>query len=514
MRSAPASLSRTLIAPTKGWYVGANLAAARPGTAYILDNAFPQLDYVRARRGSVPWATGMTGFTKVPSLMTWTNGLSSKMFAVTNGRIFDVSAPGAVGAAAVAGLSSSDFEHIQFTGTGGTFLIAVNGIDPAQIYNGAAWGTTPAITGLTGNPLVQLWVYNSRIYGIERDSLNAWYLPVDSIGGAATKLPLASIFKFGGSLVCGGSWSIQSNVGVFDATVFISSEGEVAMYSGDYPGALNWSIKGVYKISKPLGRRCLMKAGGDLAIVTEDGIVPMSRVQSLDQEALQNVAVTVPIAPAWRQAVIDRTGLSGWQIVTWPLESMGIINLPKLTSDDKTQYIANVRTGAWARYLGWDANCFAVFNNKLYYGTSDGRVMQAEVGGKDDGQNYTVTIFPSFTDLGAGPYRKHIKMVRPMLQANSVVTPKITIRVDYDITVPNPPSISTSPGSGPIWDSTFIWDVSLWPSELSTQNNWHYSTGFGSVISPVLQVTIGNDQAPDIRLTAIDLVYEKGSIIG
>ena len=43
-----------LPAPTKGWYVGANLADAPAGTAYILDNMFPQLDYVRVRRGSIP----------------------------------------------------------------------------------------------------------------------------------------------------------------------------------------------------------------------------------------------------------------------------------------------------------------------------------------------------------------------------------------------------------------------------------------------------------------------------
>jgi hypothetical protein len=29
------------------------------GTAYILDNAFPQLDYVRMRGGSAAYATGM-----------------------------------------------------------------------------------------------------------------------------------------------------------------------------------------------------------------------------------------------------------------------------------------------------------------------------------------------------------------------------------------------------------------------------------------------------------------------
>jgi hypothetical protein len=82
------------------------------------------------------------------------------------------------------------------------------------------------------------------------------------------------------------------------------------MYTGEYPGdtATPWKLSGLYKISKPLGKRCLMKAGGDLAIMTEDGIVPMSKVTSLDQVALQNAAVTAPIAPAWRDAVLGPSG--------------------------------------------------------------------------------------------------------------------------------------------------------------------------------------------------------------
>ena len=121
-------------------------------------------------------------------------------------------------------------------------------------------------------------------------------------------------------------------------------------------------------------------------IMTEDGIVPMSKVQTLDQIALQNVAVTQPIQPEWIKAVIERTGLVGWQVTLWSLQSMAIINLPKSSTADRTQFVVNARTGAWARYSGWDANCFAVFNNSLFYGSSDGRVMQAETGSADDGQ--------------------------------------------------------------------------------------------------------------------------------
>lgn len=508
------SKETSLPAPVKGWFVGTGLSESPPGTAYALDNAFPQLDYVRARKGCLAFATGLAGSTTVHSLMTWTNGLVSKMFAASNGNIYDTSLGGAVGAAAVAGLNTSALvESIQFTGSGGTFLICVNGQDPVQIYTGAAWQTTPAITGLTGNPLAQIWAYKSRIYGIERDTLNAWYLPIDSIGGAATKFPLTSIFKLGGSLLCGATWAIDSTSGIYETCVFITTEGEVAVYNGPYPGDPAWTLIGTYKISRPLGRRCLMRAGGDLGIMTEDGIVPMSKVETLDQVALQNAAVTAPIAPAWRSAVIDRAGIGGWQIVIWPLESMGIINLPKQNAGDYTQFVANVRTGAWARYIGWDANCFCVFNNQLYFGSSDGRVMQGEIGGQDDGRNYTTTIFPSFNDGGVGPSRKQIRFVRPMYQTNLSLNMKVTINVDYDTTIPSFPAPSSTTIGIAKWGIA-IWGVDVWPAAVTAKQDWLGAYGFGSALSPIIQVTFASATAPNFRLVSTTVIYEEGNIFG
>lgn len=509
----PTSKATFLPAPTKGWYVGDNLATPPKGTAYVLNNAFPQLDYVRMRGGSLAYATGMAN-ASVNTLIPYVSASSSKFFAVCNGSIFDVSSAGPVGAAAVTGLNSSAYmEYMQFTNTGATWIIAVNGVDAAQLYNGSAWVTAPAITGLSGGNLAFVWPFKNRIYGVQAASLSAWYLGVNSIGGAATQFDLSGIFKYGGYLLCGTSWAISSNSGLYEVCVFITSEGEVAIYDGLNPADTAWTLKGLYKIAKPLGRRSILKAGGDIAIMTEDGIIPMSSAMSLDQIALQNVAVTKPIAPAWRDAVVARQGLPGWQITTWPLQSMGIINLPKTSAGDATQFIANVRTGAWAKYLGWDANCFSVYNNALYYGSSDGRVMQAETGGQDDGKNYTWTVFPSYTDLGSPANTKHIKLIRPRMQASFPVTPQVTIKVDFDTTLPTAPSASAAPATGALWD-TAVWDVATWPPTLNDLSNWTDAEGFGSVISPVIQLSLSTSITPDVRLNSIEILYEVGNAVG
>ena len=510
---SPTSKVTFLPAPTKGWYVGDNLSTAPKGTAYQLINAFPQLDYVRMRGGSVAYATGMPN-AAVQSLMPYVNGTSSKLFAVCNGGIYDVSSAGAVGAAAVSGLSSTAyFEYIQFSNAASSWLIAVNGVDAAQLYNGSAWVTAPAITGLTGGNLAFVWPYKNRIYGLQAASLSVWYLAANAIGGAATQFDMTANFKLGGYLIAGTSWAINATNGLYDLAAFISSEGEVSIWNGLFPGDTAWTCLGTYKIAKPLGRRCLMKAGGDVAVMTEDGIVPLSKVMQLDQIALQNEAVSKPIAPAWREAVVARKGLAGWQIALWPLESMGIINLPKTSAGDATQFVANVRSGAWSKYVGWDANCFAVYNNSLYYGSSDGRVMQAETGGQDDGKNYTLTVFPSYTDLGSAANVKHIKLVRPRMQASYAVTPQITVKVNFDTTLPPQPTASAAPQTGALWDSA-IWDTSTWPPTLFDLSYWNDAEGFGSVISPVIQLSLSTTTTPDVRLNSIEILYETGNAVG
>jgi hypothetical protein len=146
-------------------------------------------------------------------------------------------------------------------------------------------------------------------------SLDAWYLPGSAIGGAISKYPMAPIFKRGGQLIAGGTWSIQLAGGLQFANVFITDQGEVAIFSGTTP-ALSWTQQGVYQVSPVLGGRPLLQAGGDLAIMTTDGITAISQVQTTDEIALQNTAVTIAIGPAWKDAVQARLGQVGWQILS------------------------------------------------------------------------------------------------------------------------------------------------------------------------------------------------------
>lgn len=569
-----------LPSPTAGWYVGDNQATPPPKTALILDNAFPQYDYVRLRGGSQQWASGLPS--SVQSLMTWTNGLASKMFAFSGNNIYDVSqgyayggAPsgyGPVGSPVVSGLAGSSVRSCQFQGYGGTYLIAVTGADPVHIYDGTGWdrtyalsgtlnatinvtglsstsnlfpgmavsgtgipaGTTIAtivsgtaitlsaaatvsgsktltfyinapITGYAGAGFSNVWVYKGRLYFIDAQTLNVYYLGLASIGGPAYILPLHAFFKYGGYLVAGGTWSLDATSGAFLTNVFISSEGEVLIYSGDYPGATNWTTVGAYKISKPLGQNCLMQSGGDLLVMTEDGVVAMSQLMTVDQVSLENVALSRPIAPAWRTAVTARTGKTGWQIVPWPLQSMAFINLPKQSPTDYTQFVVDMRTGAWAQYLGWDVNCIAIYNNAMYFGDSNGNVWQGEVGACDyqstsplsAGVSYTSCIALSFSNFDApGTFKEGLLVKSYLLTPVSgnacpgwVVGSLVSILYDYYVVVPSVPTGLNN----------------------AFNNYWASVTGSGVAISVCLQIVLnGQLNLPQISLASFDLLFQNG----
>jgi hypothetical protein len=57
--------------------------------------------------------------------------------------------------------------------------------------------------------------------------------------------------------------------------VFVTDQGEVMVYRGTDPSsASTWALIGIWIVGAPIGNRCLMKYGGDLLVLTLDGLDP------------------------------------------------------------------------------------------------------------------------------------------------------------------------------------------------------------------------------------------------
>lgn len=420
------------------------------------------------------------------------------------------------------GASAAILSIVQTSATAGTLRLgtitagpfqdneALTSAGGAATANGASSaGSTVTITGIASASIEQIWLYKSRVFGVEKDSLSVWYWPVNSIGGALTEIDLGPIFKRGGQMLFGATWSIDSGSGIDDVCVFVTTNGEIAVYEGTDPGDANaWALAGVYEIPRPLNKHSFFKAGGDLAILTEDGIIPISEALRKDKAALQAVAISYPIEDAWKSAVANRTTEYPVTPTLWQSQAMLIIGVPGATS---TAYVANARTGAWAKYTGWDVRCGTVANDRFYFGTNAGKVMRGQNGGNDDGVAYTGKYVPKFNTGG----RSNIKVANHAgITVKAAARPSFRMAAfsDYEIgEYPTPTSLDTI--GGDVW-GTGVWGTFLWGGGSTPEyafTEWKTVRAVGYSIAPVVVVTSNQTSAPAFEILATRLRFEDAA---
>lgn len=378
--------------------------------------------------------------------------------------------------------------------------------------NGAAAQAAPGIDfgDLTSADMSFVWSYKNRLYFCQTASLSIWYLEADSIGGAASEFPLGGVFANGGSVLFGARWSLESGGegGLSDQNVIVTTEGEVAIYQGNDPNeAATWSLVGVYRIGTPLGKRAYIRGGGDLAIATTIGLVPLSRAISLDAAALGVASVSYRITDAWSDSIRLRGG-ENWQAIVWPEEEIAIIALPDMAGmSAPVMFVSNTQTGAWGRYTGWQGESFTVFQGRLYFGSTNGKVFQANVGGLDDGLPYTGAVVPLFEDMGFSAGVKIAKVAKARVRASTNVEGRLDALADFNLTLPTAPDAPNVEASNQ-WGSA-VWGVSRWDAaEPSVINQaWRSVGAIGYSLSPCYQVTSGAAAPLDVDLIDLELLF-------
>ena len=504
----------TFVAPRGGWVTSQNLVQSPPGTAQTLENWRPTTTGISLRGGSRTHAT--INSTGVTSMIAYNPTGAQQLFAADEANIYDITTvvdPLVPPSPIVTGQTSGYYAYVNFVTAGGAYLTAVNGTDDALLYDGATW-VAATITGVATDTLSHVWVYRNREFFVQQSSLSAWYLPVNSIGGAALEVSLYGIFKKGGKLLFGSTWSLGQTTGLDDNCVFVTDQGEAAIYSGD-PDDATWTLVGVYDLSKPLGKRGTMRAGGDLVIATEEGMVPISAAISKDAAVLSLAAISKNIEPDWRAEALARSSLP-WEIIKWPEQRYAIVSLP-ITADDQAAicFVVNTETGAWCKYTGWNTQCMELLDGQLYFGSNDGTVKIAEVGGSDDGQPiyYTYVGNPD-------PISKNIAGVKTMHQARvtfrsaTTFNSQVNFATNYSVTLPSPPNAVADVASNE-WDSG-LWDVALWDQPApatSIGTKWISIGRSGYVFQPIVQITGALSQLPRTELVQIDAMVESGGVV-
>ena len=504
---------RTIPAPFKGWYTLEADTQMPVGSAKLLDNFWPEADIVSLRKGSKTHATGLPP--RIETLMAYRSGTMSKLFAASGTGIYDVSAAGAVGSRKRI-LTNPRCSFTNFVGSGGQFLMVVNGADTPSKFDGTSWtGISFASGGPANiNDLNFVWQYRARLYFLAKDSTAIYYLPADSIGGTLSIFDVGGSLARGGKLIAGGRWTVDAGNGPDDVFVVVSDQGEVVVFSGRDPtDANNWGIVGVYSVGKPIGERCLVNLGGDLGVLCEDGMIPLSTITRLDRAEQKRASATSNIAKAFNETVRERGFGPDWGVYLWPRGTMLICNVPG-PSGNPQQYVMNVQTGAWSRFTGLPAICWEEFDGAIYYGTKDGRVVKFWHGSTDAGKPIQAAMVPAFTSLGYGGV-KNLSLMRTNLISSYVAQVSVGVGVDYEIRLSNLLELEFGSISSQ-WDLS-PWDTTPWGDDESLRRQaWQGVSGVGYTFAPILTVET-LDRGPDFEITfkviSFELVASNGGIL-
>jgi hypothetical protein len=520
----------TVPAPTRGIIESENFSFMQPGAAIICDNWAPTMRGVKLRGGHIRWCV-LPDPLPVLSSFEYASGNVQYMFAAQQTKLYDVTA--ATPVLVKGGQLSGNYSAAQLATAAGDFLTAVNDAgDPPLRFNGATWIT---ITDITGGPpgqhLVYVWKYRNRLFFIGLNSMDAWYLGIDSIGGALQKIPLSGAATKGGKLLFGASWSIDAGDGIDDKCVFATDQGELLIFTGSNPSdPNNWRQEGRYQIPPPMGINAHIALGGDLLIATVDGIVPVSAAITKDAEQLDLAMISHNIRSLWRtEAIAKRTWQ--WTMKRWDEYGGMFVTWPGGTPGSQYCAIVNTGTGAWARFTGWDATCFIRLRGDMFFGTQGGVIMQADRTGYDDGLPYVASLLGGWGMFGQQAQTKTWSQARASFaaRAGEPFQPQLGSCVDFVIAMPQPPSPGVDPGILDVWDqgkwgpdlggppppvptppqraAYAQWDQPAAGKPVVRNTGWVSigSTGYSHALT--VQVTVAQQAKPDVELIAIDALF-------
>ena len=498
----------TVAAPIGGWNARDALGAMDPLDAVTLQNFWPGTNSVILRNGYTKHATGLPA--EVQTLMAYSSGTSNKLFAVSDGKIYDATNTGAVGSAAVTGLTNSKFQYVNITTPGGSYLMAVNGADKLRTFDGTNWhadgdGAPYDISNVDTATVSNITLFKNRIWLTTSNTLKAWYLPVNAIGGAAVALDMTSVFQLGGYIMAGMTWTLDAGYGVDDYLVFITSNGEALVWRLTDPTTpAGISQIGLYKVGAPIGRRCYTKFGGDLLVITQDGVVPMSG--SLQSSRLDpRVSITNKIQYAMSSAISTYGANFGWQLLYYPKENQLILNVP-ISEGTQQQYVMNNITKSWCNFTGWAANCWELHIDDPYFG-GDGYVGLAWNGNTDDTSDIAGFGLQSFQSYGTA-LQKQCKMIRYHLQTNGSPSVFGNVNVDYNL-ADESAQLNFSTNIYGLWDSG-LWDSAIWGAGLVPSADWQGATNIGYTFAPLIKTAT---QGIQLQWVATDLVFEGGGVL-
>ena len=505
----PASVGRrqasgnryTIPAPTKGWNTRDGFGNMKPEYAIVLDNYFPDRGAVRLRRGFKEHASGV-GTGDVRTLFNQVTGATERLWAAGGGSIYNVTTSGSPGTEAKSGLMGNAWHEGAFGGS----VILVNGVDePLRIQADGTfadahnWAPKEGQPDLTVSNLSRVIPFKGRLYFVEKNSANLWHSDLGAIQGDLTRFPLNQVHPRGGNIVDIGTLTLDGGTGIDDLMVLFMSSGAAIIYQGTNPTESGeWSIVGIFELGRLLGDRPLVRYGGDLVVMTEDGYIPLSRM--LLGDASRKEAFSDTIAPSVSEAADTYGATAGWDCILFPKAKWLLFNVPQTGG---VQHVMNTQTKAWARFRGMNARSWAEHKNRIFFGGTDGKVYEAHRGSDDNGQAIDADSQGAFNYLKS-PDDKRFTMMRALVEADGGTRFRLGTTTDFgQAAVLSPPTDIVSAGSG--WNEA-QWNEAEWAGGSAVVRDWQAINRDGTALSVRLR---SRTKGVSLAHYATDVIAEK-----
>lgn len=487
---------------------------------------------LRSRLGWREWVTGLDG--EVRSLPNFAgsvaDGSTSRMFACTETGIWDVSASTATPTEDVV-FGSQDAlsgygEHTAFTDasgnhwliycdeTNGYYTYAETGATWTQVVRNDVGPGAGEIGGVDPADLVMPVTFANRLWFVKRDSQEAWYLPLNSLYGTAERFNFGTHFPHGGDLRCLAVWSIGGGDSIAARLIAVSGGGDVVIYEGIDPAdADTFRIVGTWYVGAvPVGRRLATNIGGDVAIMSSQGILPVSKLVLSDPNVERSVYSTVQIANRFNQLQADTANLRGWTMRLHPKDAALMVLVPVAVGQSSTQLAMSMITRGWHQYRDLPMGlCAEPWGGTLYFGTTDGRVCVND--GVVDGvtladpnsySRINWSLLTAYSNAGT-PLRKRVQQIRVrILSQGGAIPVNAEARYDLDLSEADAPSALSATGTD-VWDAG-LWDQAKWAGAYQVQTKTFGACGSGHVVA----LAIRGSTSSRMTLVNMDATLEVG----
>jgi hypothetical protein len=510
------AMASALLAPTDGLNFRDPFITLGPKDAVVLENFVAQPTGCVLRDGYKQHVTGLGGV--VNSFMGYLaqDSEDSKLFAAVGADIFDVTAS-AEAPTAIETTSSTDgvWSSIMFSAPTQNFLCCTSASGGYWTYDAAGgWvDRLSALTGFVGNP-GSIAAWKNRLFITAAGTNKVYYLPVNSIQGAASELDFGPLMKHGGHIVGIVNWTLNAGLDIDDYFVVFGSQGDILVYQGTDPDDVStFAIKGIWYMGRPpVGDRFFCEYGGELFVLTELGLLPLSKMVN-GQVANTYSVMSSKIQPVLSPQLARLINQPTWSVMLAENNDVLMICPPK-EKDQYRQYVMYIQTGAWSTFTGLPINSTTTYNGQMYFGDEDGTVYLGLSGDTDNadinglgGDSISGQAQGAFNNFGSPANLKLFNMARPILIASQPPAVQAQMNIEYTFS-PVYASLSYTNLPGGVWDED-LWNEATWAGDINTYAAWVGLQGMGYYGS--LRVAVKGK--PGTTYVSSTVMYQPGGVM-